>query len=130
MSDPAPERKSRPKARREAGIDAPSSMRRRVVPAVLAMILALAVVDGVFGERGLLANMHQRQRNAAHQAAVDELTTLNATLTEEIRRLREDPAAIEELAREELGLIKDGELLIIMRDAMPPSQTPATPQPR
>ena len=38
----------------------------------------------------------------------------------DIRRLREDPSAVEELAREELGLMKDGELLIILRD-MPPS---------
>ncbi len=40
----------------------------------------------------------------------------NDALTDEIRRLREDPGAVEELAREELGLMMDGELLIILRD--------------
>ncbi len=86
----------------------------------LGLVLLLAVVDGVFGERGLLANVQLRQRNARQQIAIDDLTLRNDGLTDEIRRLREDPSAIEELAREELGLIKDGELLIIMRD------TPAT----
>ena len=83
----------------------------------MGLVLVLAVVDGVFGERGLLANMQLRQRNAQQSAVNDELVAHNDDLTEEIRRLREDPAAVEELAREELGLIKDGELLIILRDA-------------
>ena len=32
------------------------------------------------------------------------------------RRLREDPSAIEEQARRELGLIKPGEVLFIVKD--------------
>jgi cell division protein FtsB len=90
----------------------------------LGLVLVLAVVDGVFGERGLLSNVQLRQRNAGQQAVIDDLTSRNDTLTDEIRRLREDPSAIEELAREELGLIKDGELLIIMRDTPPTTETP------
>jgi cell division protein FtsB len=96
-------------------------MRRRMVRGGLGLVLVLAVVDGVFGERGLLANVQLRQRNARQHASIDELTSRNDALTGEIRRLREDPSAIEELAREELGLIKDGELLIIMRDMPPPA---------
>ena len=52
------------------------------------------------------------------------MTARNDALTEDIRRLREDPSAVEELAREELGLMKDGELLIILRDT-PPVGSPA-----
>ncbi|MGH9219038.1 MAG: FtsB family cell division protein, partial [Vicinamibacterales bacterium] len=40
----------------------------------------------------------------------------NAQLREAARRLREDPAAIEEAARRELGLIKPGEVLFIVKD--------------
>ena len=47
------------------------------------------------------------------------LRTENARLREEARRLREDPAAIEEIARRELGLIKPGEKLFIVRDVGP-----------
>ena len=110
-------------------------MRRRAVRGVLGLVLALAVVDGVFGERGLLANMQLKQRNTQQQAVIDQLTEQNDAMTEDIRRLREDPSAVEELAREELGLLKDGELLIILRDA-PASAQPgrdkaaSAPQPR
>ena len=40
----------------------------------------------------------------------------NARLREEVRRLTEDPAAIEEVARRELGLIRPGEKLFIIKD--------------
>jgi cell division protein FtsB len=109
-------RQSSPRPRRNAAADGVSAMRRRAVRTVLGLVLVLAVVDGVFGERGVLSNMQLRQRNARQQASIDELTAHNEALTDDIRRLREDPSAVEELAREELGLIKDGELLIILRD--------------
>ena len=40
----------------------------------------------------------------------------NAELREAARRLREDPDAVEEQARRELGLIKPGEMLFIVKD--------------
>jgi cell division protein FtsB len=43
----------------------------------------------------------------------------NAQVRDEIRRLTNDPAAIESLAREELGLMRDGEVLFIVRDTKP-----------
>ena len=91
----------------------------------LVLVLVFAVVDGVFGERGLLNNMELRQRNASRKAFNDELSAQNDALTEEIRRLREDPAAVEELARRQLGLIREGELLIIMHDTPPSGPAPA-----
>lgn len=114
------------KPRRAAGSDAVSAVRRRMVRTGLALVLVFALVDGVFGERGLLANMDVRRRIAVQHSTIDELTKRNNAITEDIRRLREDPSAVEELAREELGLMKDGELLIIIRDtpekaAQPPS---------
>ena len=42
-------------------------------------------------------------------------------MREEARRLREDPSAIEELARQELGLIKPGEKLFIVKDVVTPN---------
>ena len=99
-------------------------MRRRLVRGALGIVLVLAVVDGVFGDRGVFANMEQRESLTTLQASIDELHAQNAALTDDIRRLREDESAVEELAREELGLIKDGELLIILRDA--PEKAPAS----
>jgi cell division protein FtsB len=42
-------------------------------------------------------------------------------LREDARRLREDPAAIEEIARRELGLMSPGEKLFIIRNVEPPA---------
>jgi len=40
----------------------------------------------------------------------------NAGLREQIRRLREDPEAIEAIARQDLGLMRPGEILVIVKD--------------
>ena len=45
----------------------------------------------------------------------------NGRLREEARRLREDPAMIEEIARRELGLIRPGEKVFIVKDVLPPT---------
>lgn len=82
----------------------------------------MIVADGLFGERGLVAlvrTQHQQQALAAH---VSRAKASNDRLREEVRRLREDPAAVEELARRELGLLKPGEKLFIIRDVPPASQ--------
>jgi cell division protein FtsB len=44
----------------------------------------------------------------------------NIRLREEARRLRDDPSAIEELARRELGLIRPGEKVFIIKDLKAP----------
>ena len=43
----------------------------------------------------------------------------NARLKDLARRLKDDPDAIEEAARRELGLTRPGETIIILRDAKP-----------
>ena len=99
-----------------------SAVRRRMVRGGLILVLVLALVDGVFGSRGIIENVRLRGRNADLSGSITALKTENAELIDEIRRLREDPSAIEELARGELDLMKDGELLIILKDVpAPPS---------
>ena len=55
-----------------------------------------------------------RQLHVEHQELVEKnhiLEKENHHLYEEISRLQDDPAAIESLARQELGLVKEGELI-------------------
>lgn len=89
------------------------------------VFVTLALVDGVFGQRGLIENMRLAERNAEMAATVEALQADNVALAEDSRRLKEDPAAVEELARRELGLLKEGELVVILRDVAAP--TPTTP---
>lgn len=74
------------------------------------------VVDALFGDRGLVNTIRARRTYAALEAHVAETRAENARLREEARRLREDASAIESLARRQLGLIRPGETLFIIRE--------------
>lgn len=104
---------------------------RRLVRYVLAFITTLLVIDAIVGDKGLLALLEARRDFAAVERALQRARAENDALREEARRLREDPATIEDLARRELGLIRPGETLFIIRNVPSPQQTPrpAPPQP-
>jgi cell division protein FtsL len=86
---------------------------------LLIFIAVVIVADGVVGERGLLARMRARKEYDALAASLARQRAENARLRDEARRLREDPAAIEEIARRELGLIRPGEKVFIVRNVAP-----------
>ncbi len=50
---------------------------------------------------------------------IDQLQRENRRMRSEARRLREDPAAIEAIARRELGLIRPGEVVFLLTDEPP-----------
>ena len=92
---------------------------RRLARYVLGFVTVILVIDAVVGEKGLLALLQARRDFTAVERALDQARQDNAALREQARRLREDPTAIEEMARRELGLIKPGEKLFIIKDAPP-----------
>lgn len=59
-----------------------------------------------------------RRQYRSLDASLALAKTENARLREEARRLREDPATIEVLARRDLGLIRPGEKLFIVVEAV------------
>jgi len=89
---------------------------RRLLRHVLVFVTLLIVVDAVAGEKGLFALLQARREYSALERSLQRARTENAELREMARRLREDPSAIEEQARRELGLIKPGEVLFIVKD--------------
>jgi cell division protein FtsB len=92
---------------------------RRVLRLVLALVTVILLIDAMVGEKGLIALFEARREHAAVERSLLRARTDNARLREEARRLREDPAAIEELARRDLGMIKPGETLFIIREVQP-----------
>ena len=82
-------------------------------------VASLIVVDGLFGERGLLAMLRARQEYEQLAATLARQRAENARLRDEVRRLNDDPRAIEEVARRELGLIRRGEKVFIIKDVPP-----------
>jgi cell division protein FtsB len=95
--------------------------RNRVVQVLLIFVVLVFVADGLVGERGLVAMLRARQEYDDLAATIARQRGENARLREEARRLREDPSAIEEIARRELGLIKPGERVFLVKDVASPS---------
>jgi cell division protein FtsB len=93
--------------------------RRRAVQYLLVFLGGVLVVDALVGDNGLVQIMKKRDEQRALQQTLIRARSENARLREEARRLKEDPAAIEDIARRELGLIKPGEKLFIIRDVGP-----------
>jgi cell division protein FtsB len=94
---------------------------RRLVRWALIFVAALIVVNTLVGDRGLLAMMRARRDSDRLAASIARTRAENARLAEIARRLREDPSAIEEIARRELGLIRPGEKVFIIKDVPPPA---------
>jgi cell division protein FtsB len=95
----------------------PSGFRRRAVHLLLVFVTLVLVVDALIGEKGLMQSMRARQEYLENAAALATLRRDNAKLRDEKRRLTEDPATIESVARERLGLIRPGEVVFILKDA-------------
>lgn len=92
---------------------------RRTVHFLLVFVTIVLVVDSLVGEKGLLETLKARRQHRELAVSLDALRRENGRLRDVVRRLNEDPAMIESVAREELGLIKPGELLFIIRDVKP-----------
>ena len=95
----------------------PSSiLRRRGLQLLLIFVTLVLIADALIGDKGLTESMNAQRQYRELQASLEQIRRENATLREEKRRLNEDPATIESLARQELGLIKPGEIVFILKD--------------
>jgi cell division protein FtsB len=75
------------------------------------LLLGLIITWLGFGKRGFL-HLYRMEKN--RQACIERIRQVeneNQTLIEEIRRLNTDSAYLESVARKELGLVKEGEIL-------------------
>lgn len=102
----------------------PANRGRRMAHALLLFVACVLVIDALVGDKGLLAIIQARKEYNQLATEIARARSDNARLREEARGLREDPAAIEEIARRELGLIKPGEVLFIVKDVPPPGTSP------
>ena len=96
------------------------SRTRRIVRVLVLFFAAATVVDALVGEQGLFAMLRARRQAEELAATIARQRSENARLRDEAKRLDDDPAAIEEVARRELGLIRPGEKLFIIKDLPPP----------
>lgn len=100
-------------------VTSPMSTRRERVRRMwrygVALFGTALLANGVFGEQGLIETARLRHE---HDALRRELARVRADNQQRLRTLarHDDPAYVEELSRRTLGLIKAGELIVILRD--------------
>jgi cell division protein FtsB len=113
----------KPPERADQTTSLPRRRRGRIARNLVLIVGCVLIVDALVGDRGLLAMLKARDEYRALDQALGHLRTENAHRRETARRLREDPDAIEALARREHGLIRPGEKLFIVKDIEPKIDT-------
>lgn len=109
-------------------VPASNAAGRRLLNIVLGFAAVVLLVDALVGEKGFMDRLRANREFAQQEAKLNALRRENAALLGQIIRLDTDPSAIEEIARREMGMMKRGELLFIIRDAKTPAHraTPAS----
>lgn len=106
--------------RRKRVAPAPSpTFLRKPVQILLAFVTGVLLIDALIGDRGLVERMRAGERFRQATVELERLRQDNARLRDRVRRLNEDPSLIESLARKELGLLRPGEVLFIIKDVKP-----------
>ena len=104
------------KKRKTRHVDQTSPQSRRAFLLLLIFVATALVANAVVGERGLIATRAAERHAMALAAEIETIQVQNDELREQAKGLRTDPKAIESVARDELGLMRKGELLILLQD--------------
>jgi cell division protein FtsB len=89
-------------------------LRRSWLIAAGLFVFAGGVAAALFGDRGYMDVRRQETKRRELQHAYDEHLKRVQELQNEIRRLKSDPAAIERIAREQLGYVAPGEITLLL----------------
>ena len=87
-------------------------MARRVVPAVLLLLLAIVHAQLWFGRGSVGAVSGLQQKLDAQKAANVRAQQANERLANEVRDLKEGLEMVEEKARSELGMVRPNEIFV------------------
>jgi len=91
----------------------------QLFPRLLKIVLPVVILTGlltVFGERGLIKAYRFANERDEIRAKIDKLRRENQYLRGELASLRSDKHYIEDMARRELGFVREGETVYRFRD--------------
>jgi cell division protein FtsL len=88
------------------------SMLRRNGRLLLGLLVVVLVVHDIFGTHGYLAMRRTESEIKKVLADLEQLNKENLELAQEVKELKTDPRKIENIARDELGLARPGEVII------------------
>jgi cell division protein FtsB len=83
----------------------------RYVYAAVALLLVALAIDGVFGAHGTISTYRLKLKVEKAQQQAGNLEQENKVFADEVRKLKTQPSAIENVARERMGLVKPGQLV-------------------
>lgn len=89
-----------------------TSFFKRLSIVMVSLVLSLALVNALFGKKGYFELRRMEERNRELNQHLEQLRQDNKEIMNEIKSLKKDPKVIEKIAREELGLVKPGEVKI------------------
>ncbi|HYR85972.1 MAG TPA: septum formation initiator family protein [Terriglobia bacterium] len=90
----------------------------RIALGVFALLTFAMLLLAVFNDKGALQVHVQSTKLVAIETEITRIESENKRLTDEIHALRTDPATIEKFAREELKLVKPGEVVLVTPETL------------
>ncbi|HZR46500.1 MAG TPA: septum formation initiator family protein [Candidatus Manganitrophaceae bacterium] len=99
------------KNRSKGAADLSRRKRRRLFLGVAFFLSGYLLLSFLFGEMGMVNSLKMKRTYAQIQEEILSLKRENEALTHKIEALKSDPHYIESLARNQLGMAKEGELI-------------------
>jgi cell division protein FtsB len=100
---------------------------------IMGVVGLLVFTYAIVGDNGYLELRRREEENLELNRKIEQLRQENKAILQEIKALKTDPKAIEKIAREELGMVKPGEVKITTNPAgerKPPiASEPGQPHP-
>ncbi len=103
---------------------------RRPQGYLLLLVTAVLLANAIIGNSGLFATARANREQAQLQKALDTLRSENRRLHRHVEALTSERHLLEDVARRELGMIRPGERLFVVRsrpspvDAQLPNSSP------
>jgi cell division protein FtsB len=89
------------------------SFKKKIVIGGIGFIFFVLIITSFFGKRGLIEIYRTKRRQQSLYQKVEQLEAKKAKLERDIEELKKNPKAYEATARKKLGLVKEGEIVII-----------------
>ena len=90
-----------------------SSFKKKIIISGVVFLLFVLTVASFFGKRGLIEIYQTKRRQEVLLQRIEHLEAKKGKLERDIEELQINPKAVEKKAREKLGLVKEGEIVII-----------------
>ena len=84
--------------------------KKRLLVLAIGFLLILGLLT-FFGEKGIFHLLRLKRELARIQETNQQIGVENERLKEEVRRLKNEKGYLEEIARKELGMVKEGEII-------------------